>query len=88
MVAHTVCRNPAYADGKLVFSLDKDDPRKFLVGRNDSLIELGTLFVGVNFEKGFGPAAFQIGKGEVDLSKLHATLLSYLEPWIRPGYVP
>ena len=28
-------RNPAYADGKFVFSLDKDDPRKFLVGRND-----------------------------------------------------
>ena len=53
-------RNPAYADGKFVFSLDKDDPRKFLVGRNDPLIELGTLFVSVNFEKGFGPAAFQI----------------------------
>jgi hypothetical protein len=203
-------RNPAYADGKFVFSLDKDDPRKLLVGRNDPLIELGTLFAGVNFEKGFGPAAFQIGnpkphaderlgpawvwhqlidghgpeqfattlakltgevgkvhlyvssgtardaadtravrprdcalfqclddrldcrldngfpdgtlrvlsasktfrelaakltmvddfhwvdicagsyvhKGEVDLGELHAKLLSYLEPWIRPGYVP
>ena len=39
----------------------KTTPRKFLVGRNDALIEVGTIFVGVNFEKGFGPAAFQIG---------------------------
>jgi hypothetical protein len=53
--------NPAYADGKFVFSLARDDPRRLLAGRDDALIELGTLFVGVNFEKGFGPAACQIG---------------------------
>ena len=33
-------------------------------------------------------AGSYVPKGEVDLSKLHATLLSYLEPWIRPGYAP
>ena len=53
-----------------MFSLDKDDPRKFLVGRNDPLIELGTLFVGVNFEKGFGPAAFQIGNPKPHADRL------------------
>ena len=33
-------------------------------------------------------AGSYVPKGEVDLGKVHATLLSYLEPWIRPGYAP
>jgi hypothetical protein len=33
-------------------------------------------------------AGSYVHKGEVDLGELHAKLLSYLEPWIRPGYVP
>jgi hypothetical protein len=54
-------RNPAYGDGKLVFSLDKDSPRKPFVGVNDALIEVGTIFVGLNVEKGFGPDAYAAG---------------------------
>ena len=49
--------NPAYGDGKFVFSLDKDSPRKALLGRCDDLLEVGTIFVGLNIEKGLGPAA-------------------------------
>ena len=33
-------------------------------------------------------AGSYVPKGEVDLGELHAKLLSYLEPWIRPGYAP
>jgi len=54
-------RNPAYGDGKLAFSLDKDSPRKPFVGVDDALIEVGTIFVGVNIEKGFGPTTSAVG---------------------------
>ena len=46
---------------RYVFSLDKDSPRKALRGRDDALIDVGTLFVGVNIEKGYGPQAALLG---------------------------
>jgi hypothetical protein len=48
---------PAYSHGKLAFSLAKDDTRKYLLGLNDRLLELDTIFAGFNVEKGYGNVA-------------------------------
>jgi hypothetical protein len=53
-------RNPAYADAKFFCSLDKDVPRRPLLGIDDSALQLGTLFVGLNIEKGFGSSAYAV----------------------------
>ena len=54
-------RNPAYADAKLAFSLDMDSPRQPLLGIKDGLLETGTIFVGLNVERGFGTGAYAVG---------------------------
>lgn len=51
---------PAYRHGKFVFSLAKDDPRKALLGLNDSLIEVDKIFAGLNIEKGYGRVAAEV----------------------------
>jgi len=51
---------PAYRHGKLAISLAHDYPRKTLLGRNDSLLELDKVFVGLNVEKGYGKAAIEV----------------------------
>lgn len=51
---------PAYRHGKLAFSLAHDYPRKTLLGRNDSHLELDKVFVGLNIEKGYGKAAIEV----------------------------
>jgi len=51
---------PAYRHGKLAFSLAHDYPRKTLLGRNDTLLELDKVFVGLNIEKGYGKAATEV----------------------------
>lgn len=61
--------NPAHRHGKLLFSFDKDSPRRSLLGRNDALIEVGKIFVGLNIERGYGPQAFLIGKPRPDVSR-------------------
>lgn len=48
---------PAYRYGKLAFSLAKDVPRKDLLGVDDSLLAMDTVFAGFNVEKGYGPVA-------------------------------
>ena len=48
---------PAYRYGKLAFSLAKDVPRKELLGLNDSLLAIDTVFAGFNVEKGYGTVA-------------------------------
>jgi hypothetical protein len=48
---------PAYRHGKFAFSLAKDAPRKVLLGVNDSLLEVDTIFAGVNIDKGYGYGA-------------------------------
>src|SRR4029450_11271965 len=48
---------PAYRYGKLAFSLAKDVPRKDLLGLNDSLLAIDTVFAGFNVEKGYGTVA-------------------------------
>jgi hypothetical protein len=48
---------PAYRYGKLAFSLAKDVPRKELLGPNDSLLAIDTMFAGFNVEKGYGTVA-------------------------------
>jgi hypothetical protein len=48
---------PAYRYGKLAFSLAKDVPRKDLLGIDDSLLAMDTVFAGFNVEKGYGSVA-------------------------------
>ena len=48
---------PAYRYGKLAFSLVKDVPRKDLLGLDDSLLAMDTVFAGFNVEKGYGSVA-------------------------------
>ncbi len=51
---------PAYRHGKLAFSLAHDYPRKALLGRTDSLLEVDKVFAGLNIEKGYGKKAIEV----------------------------
>jgi hypothetical protein len=51
---------PAYRYGKFAFSLAKDAPRKELLGIDDSLLAVDTVFAGFNFEKGYGTVATNV----------------------------
>ena len=48
---------PAYQHGKFVFSFAKDVPRKHLLGPNDGMLHVDTIFAGLNIEKGYGKNA-------------------------------
>jgi hypothetical protein len=43
---------PAYQHGKLAFSLAKDDARKALLGINDAVLEIDTIFAAFTVERG------------------------------------
>jgi hypothetical protein len=55
-------RPAAYSDGKLLFSLDKDFPRRQLLSADNDLMRPGSIFAGFHVEKGFGPAAALAGR--------------------------
>lgn len=70
---------PAYRHAKYVFSLAKDDPRKYLVKSGEAIRD-DTIFAGFSVEKGFGAEAAAVDRR---LAKRLTSILDDTWAWSR-----